>query len=327
VTWNNKRVLITGGLGFIGSTLTHTLVDAGANVTIFDARLSEYGSNPTNIREIRDEVQVVEGDVREAKAVATLVQSSDVVFHLAAQLSRTVSNEQPDVDAGINCIGLLNVLSAASSCEDPPRVVFTSSQAVVGRPPTLPLDESTRAAPRDIYGVNKRAGELYCDVYTDTHDVPTVVSRLTNVYGPRAQLSNPNYGVIHNFIASALKDETLTVFEPGTMQRDFIHVDDVVTGLLELGRADSAIGERYILGTGRPTTIKWLAETIVDIAGSGAVELVPWPDEWDSIRVGDLYADPSSMKEQFGWEATTYLENGLRGTIEFYREYSTDYLK
>jgi nucleoside-diphosphate-sugar epimerase len=132
--------------------------------------------------------------------------------------------------------------------------------------------------------------------------------------------------VIHNFIANALTDDELTVFEPGTMKRDFVYVDDVVAALLKLGKDDGADGERYVVGTGRPTTIKELAKTIVDVADSGRVKLVPWPDEWDAIRVGDLYSDPAKM-EKHGWEAETRLESGLKRTIEYYRENLDSYLK
>jgi UDP-glucose 4-epimerase len=241
--WDDTQVLVTGGLGFIGSNLAHELVNRGAEVHLLDARLSEYGSNPANVAGIRDEVRITEADVRDRSGVESPVQSSDVVFHLAAQLSRTVSNEQPATDASINCEGFLNVLKAAESAESSPRVVFTSSQAVVGSPPSLPFDEETPAAPLDVYGANKCAGEHYCRIFDRSRDVPALSVRLTNVYGPRAQLSNPNYGVIHNFIASALRDGSLTVFEPGTMERDFIHVSDIVDGLLYLGQDHDHYGE------------------------------------------------------------------------------------
>jgi len=324
-SWENTDVLITGGLGFIGSNLAYDLVERGASVTLIDANLDDYGANSANIAGIRDAVKVVEADVRDAEVVSSHVTDSDVVFHLAAQLSRTVSNEDPATDAAINCEGLLNVLSAAEARAEPPRVVFTSSQAVVGRPPSLPFDETTRAAPLDVYGANKRAGELYCDLYHESKNVPTVAVRLTNVYGPRAQLSNPNYGVINNFIAAALRDETLTVFEPGTIKRDFVYVRDVARGLRYLGAEQRAVGERYTLGTGTATTIHELAETIVETANVGSVKLVPWPEDWESIQVGDLRSNPSKIRNHLGWESEITLDDGLVKTIEYYRDHRQAY--
>ncbi|MXR19073.1 NAD-dependent epimerase/dehydratase family protein [Halobacterium bonnevillei] len=326
MSWENTNVLITGGLGFIGSTLAHDLAELDASVTLLDAKLEDYGANPANVDTIRDNVTIVEADLRDVKDVAPYVTQSDVVFHLAAQLSRTVSNENPATDAEINCQGFLNVLSVAKSATDSPRIVFTSSQAVVGRPASLPFDETTQAAPLDVYGANKRAGELYCNLYYESHGVPTVAVRLTNVYGPRAQLSNPNYGVINNFIAAALRDETLTVFEPGTMKRDFVYVRDITRGLRCLGFEQRAVGERYTLGTGDATTIYDLAEAIVDTAGSGSVKLVPWPDDWESIQVGDLRSDPSKMCDHFDWEPETDLTEGLVETIDYYRDNLEAYL-
>lgn len=327
MSWKNTDVLITGGLGFIGSNLAHDLVELEASVTLLDVNLNGYGANLANIKTIRDAVTIVETDVRDAEAVASHVLKNDVIFHLAAQLSRTISNSEPATDAEINCTGLLNVLSAAESATDPPRVVFTSSQAVVGHPPSLPFDETTRAAPLDVYGANKRAGELYCGLYHESHGVPTVAVRLTNVYGPRAQLSNPNYGVINNFISAALRNEALTVFKPGTMKRDFIYVQDVTRGLRRIGSERQAIGERYILGTGNAITVHSLAELTVEAAGSGSVELVPWPEDWESIRVGDLRSDPSKMYNHYGWEPETDLTKGLSDTIDYYRSRQQAYFQ
>lgn len=169
-------------------------------------------------------------------------------------------------------------------------------------------------------------GELYCDVFNNARDVPTVAVRLTNVYGPRAQLRNPNYGVINKFIAKSLQDETLTVFEPGTMERDFIHVEDVASGLVPLGTKKRSIGERYVMGCGQGTTVKELAQLIVDKAESGTVEVVPWPEDWDSIQVGDLRAEPSKMTDHFGWSAETPLETGIEATLAYYRDRQSAYL-
>ena len=324
--WKNVSVLITGGMGFIGSSLAHQLVNEGASVTVLDAQLPEYGSNSTNLRGIEEDVDVLERDVRSQDDIAVPIRNADIVYHCAAQLSRTESMKSPQKDSDINCRGLLNVLDTCANMEEVPRVIFPSSQAVVGKPSTLPISHETRASPLDVYGANKRAGELYCQVYEQTQDVPTTTVRLTNVYGPRAQLSNPNYGVIQQFIRAAIQGEELTVFEPGTITRDFVYIDDVVSGLLALGRNDEVVGERYLIGSGTATTIRELAESIISVANRGTVKLVPWPDDWDSIRMGDIESDPSKLQTETGWEPRTGLEDGLKRTTDYYGSHLDQYL-
>ena len=322
--WESRRVLVTGGLGCVGSSLAHRLVAAGADVTLLDARLPHLGSNPANVDGIRDDVTVVEGDVRDAGLVAGHVDGSDVVYHCAAQNDRGYARDHPDEDVDINAKGTLNVLDAAAGHEDPPRVVFTSSLAVYGHVEDPPVDEVTPADPMDLYGAHKVASEHYCDIYTALDDVPTTVARLANVYGPRAAVDK-GYGVQAIFPAQAVRDEAITVFEPGDAVRDLVHVDDVVAALELLGTDDRALGETYVLGSGDPTTLLELAETSVDVAGSGEVELVPWPEEWATLDRGDVYTDPSKLRE-LGWEPTVELREGLRETVAFYREHREAYL-
>jgi len=324
--WRSKDVLITGGLGFIGSNLAHALTDEGANVTILDAGLPEYGANAENIRSIQDEVRLIEGDIRDSDALSRCSDGIDIIYHCAAQLSRPISLEEPIRDVEINCAGLINVLEAAATQSNTPKVVFLSSQAVVGKPQIIPVDEETRAQPVDIYGANKRVGEHYCRIYHQVKDVPTVVVRLSNVYGPRAQLSNPNYGVINRFISLALRGKSLEVFEPGTMLRDFVFVDDVVRAIRLVGRSDESDGERYMVASGTTTSIKKLAEIIASETGRGEVEIAPWPEDWDRIRIGDVRCDASKITDDLGWKPEMSIRPGIRETISYYQTHSEHYL-
>jgi len=323
--WSSRNVLITGGLGFVGSNLAHRLVEEGASVTLLDASLPHLGSNPTNVEGIRSAVTVDESDVRDRDAVEKRVENADVVYHCAAQNDRSHARNHPRTDVDINARGTVNVLEAARSVETPPRVVYTSSLAVYGRVSDPPVDESTPVDPIDLYGANKRASEHYCGIYTRIEDVPTVVCRLPNVYGPRAA-PDKGYGIQATFPAMAVRGETLTVFEPGTTQRDLLYVGDAVDALEMLGTDDRAIGETYVLGSGEPTTLAELARASVEIAGSGEVEMVPWPAEWKTLSRGDVYTDPSKIVETLGWHPTVGLEEGLTETIDFYREHEAAYL-
>jgi len=325
--WHSRRVLVTGGLGFVGSNVANRLVELGADVTVLDAELPKMGSNRANVADVRDEITVVEADVRDEEAVRAHVRESDVVYHCAAQLSRLVANEEPGTDVDINCKGVVNVLEAAADAEPAPHVVFTSSLAVFGRPASVPVDESTEIRPIDMYGANKRAGEHYCRIYWEMEDVPTTVVRPANVYGPRAPLSVDGYGVQNQFVASALRDETLTVFEPGTTLRDYVYVGDATDALVELAGAEQTFGEEYVLGRGEGTTLEELAEAAVEAAGAGEVEMVPWPEEWDEVSRGDVVTDPSKLETDVDWQPTVDLETGLRETVAFYRSRKDDYLE
>jgi len=323
--WASRRVLVTGGLGFVGSNLAHRLVDEGATVTLYDARLPHLGANDANVEGIREAVTVVEADVRDVDRIAEAVTAADVVFHCAAQNDRTYARDHAGVDVDVNCRGTVNVLEAAAGADPSPRVVFTSSLAVYGRIDRLPVDEETPRDPIDLYGANKQAAEQYCRIYRRLDDVPTVICRLPNVYGPRAPIDR-GFGIQGTFVANAVRDETLTVFEPGSVQRDLLHVEDVVDVLVRLATAEQVVGETYVLGSGEGTTLLELAEAAVAAADAGEVELVPWPEDWREIERGDVYTDPTKLREELGWDPSIDLETGLAETIAFYRANREAYL-
>lgn len=323
----DSSALITGGAGFIGSNLMHSLVDQGVDVTLLDSMSEEYGANRRNLSPISDEIELRVGDVRDKETVSNLVKDVDVVFHLAAQLSRPMSMEEPERDIDINCNGTITVLETVRKYNPTAKVVYTGSQAAFGEPSELPITETTDDNPVDIYGVNKLAGEHYCNVYYRAHGLKTTTVRLTNVYGPRAQLINANYGVINKFLRLALEEEQLTVYEPGTMKRDPIFVDDVVRALILAAESADANGEMFVIGSGNPVTIYELAETIVEVAGKGRVEMVPWPEDWESIRIGDIYTKPTYAYETLDWKPSTELEDGMEQTVTFYENHQDTYLK
>jgi nucleoside-diphosphate-sugar epimerase len=314
------KVLITGGLGFIGSNLAQTLEKLGADVNLYDALLEGYGANWANIEEIRNKVNVVVGDVRDYDKLKSLVAEADIIFHCASQVSRLLSMSNPKLDIEINCIGTINVLEAARNSENNDvRVIYTGSRASAGFAKILPVDEKTQVDPADIYGVNKLASEMYLRVYHNTYGLKTITLRLNNCYGPRAQMKTPTYGIANWFIRMALEDKTLTVYHPGTMLRDYVYIDDVVKALILVSQRNEAVGEMFYVGSGKPISIMDLANEIVSIAGSGKIKMVSSPREWSSIEIGDFYSSYGKI-EKLGWKPETSIETGLRKTIDFYRD-------
>lgn len=312
----NKSVLITGGLGFAGSNLARRMLEEGADVTLLDIVREE---KLLTVEDIEKKVDIVDGDVRDEELIQEAVSAADIVYHLAAKSSRPAANENPRQNLEINCGGPLNVLESAANCEDPPRVVYSSSLATLGNVSGT-IDETTEPKPVDMYGINKRAVEDYCQLYHRLKNVPTTVVRPANLYGPRAPLHNTGYGLINQFVGNALRDESLTVFEPSDL-RDFLFIYDMVDALACVGTDERAIGEVYVLGTGMSRTMKEAAELVVEIAGSGSLELVPWTETWEGIRRGDVVTDPSKIHDQLGWSTSVELEEGLERTIDFYQSH------
>jgi UDP-glucose 4-epimerase len=315
-TWNSQDVLITGGLGFTGSSLASQLVNQGANVTILDIVRSK--EKLRSIEHIRDDVRVIDSDIRDSETVENAVKGMDVVYHLASKSSRHDANANPRENVEINCLGPLHILESAAECEDPPHVIYASSLAVAGNV-SEPIDESTVANHVDIYGINKATVENYCQLYTRLKDVPTTAIRPSNIYGPGAPLSASGYGIVYEFVGAALRDEALSVFEPSDT-REFLYIDDMVDALTRVAADQTAFGECYVVSTGRPITMKRAAEMIVDIAGSGSIDLVPWTESWEEIRRGDVSTDPSKIETELGWTTDVSLEEGLQRTFEHYRE-------
>jgi UDP-glucose 4-epimerase len=327
-TYPIDSALVTGGAGFIGSNLATELAEANVDVVVLDNMSEHGGANPANLDRSNENLTLIEGDVRDAELVRDLVEQIDTIFHLAALLSRPRSLKHPKENLDVNCNGTLTVLEAARRSPTETQLVFAGSQAEFGVPETLPLTEDAPTHPVDMYGVNKLAAEYYCNVYRDTHGIDATTLRLTNVYGPKADIQTSNYGVLGKFIRLALEDEELTVFEPGDMRRDPIFVEDVVNAFISVAETPSSTRDSgcYMIGSGDPTTVKELAETIVATVGAGSVEMTPWPDDWDSIRVGDLYADATLARDELNWAPTASLADGIERTAEFYRRNWDAYL-
>ena len=324
--YDGRRVMITGGLGFIGSNLAHQLVDAGARVLIVDSLIDDYGGNLFNVSGIEDKVRVNIADVRQQSTMNYLVRDRDVIFNLAGQVSHIDSMQDPYTDLEINCRSQLALLEACRRFNPDVKVVFAGTRQVYGRPDTLPVSESHLVRPTDVNGINKAAGEYYHLVYNNVFGIRACSLRLTNVYGPRQLLKHNRQGFIGWFIRQAIEDREIQIFGDGSQIRDFVYVDDAADAFLRAGATDTSNGQVFNVGGLEPIRHRALVELLISVAGTGRYRLVAWPPEKKAIDIGDFYADSTLIGTTLGWRPVTTLRDGLARTVAFYRAHMQHYV-
>jgi len=324
--YRGRAVMITGGLGFIGSNLARQLVDLGADVLLVDSLIPEYGGNLFNIDGIAERVRVNVADIRQQSTMNYLVQGRDVIFSLAGQVSHVDSMRDPYTDLDINCRSQLTVLEACRNFNAQVKIVFAGTRQVYGRPGSLPVDETHLVRPTDVNGINKAAGEYYHLVYNNVFGVRGCSLRLTNVYGPRQLLKHNRQGFIGWFIRLAIEGRTIQIYGDGSQQRDFVYVDDAADAFLRAGASDACNGEVFNVGGDEPISHRDLTAMLIRVAGSGSTEYVAWPPESKAIDIGSFYADSTKFRTTTGWRPSVGLEEGLRRTIAFYREHWCEYV-
>jgi UDP-glucose 4-epimerase len=324
--YRGRRVMITGGVGFIGSNLARRLVDLGADVLLVDSLIPEYGGNLFNIRDIESRVRLNIADVRMQPSMEVLVRDRDVLFNLAGQVSHIDSMRDPYTDLEINCRAQLSILEACRKHNRHVRVVYAGTRQVYGRPDYLPVDEQHLVRPADINGVNKAAGEYYHLLYNNVFDIRACSLRLTNVYGPRQLIRHDRQGFIGWFIRLAIEGGEIQVFGDGSQLRDFVYVDDAADAFLRAGASDACWGEVFNVGGDEPVSHRELVERLVRIAGSGTVRFVDWPAEKKRIDIGSFYSDSSRFRHAVDWRPTVPLDEGLRRTVAFYRAHHAEYV-
>lgn len=319
-------MLITGGLGFIGSNLARRLVEiGGVNVFIVDALLSGHGGNPHNIHDIRDKVAVYRADLSSEGVVNQLVVDMDYVFNLAGSVSHLDSMLDPLMDMDLNCTGQIRLLEACRHFNPSAKIVFTSTRQVYGKPMYLPVDETHPISPLDINGIHKRAGELYHLLYHRVYEMPAVCLRLTNTYGPRQLVQHDRQGFIAWFIRQAMDGGVIQIFGDGNQKRDLVYVDDAVDALLLAGLSKEAEGQIFNLGGDDPISLAVLAAELIRLTGRGTIEMKPFPAERKLIDVGSFYASYKKIESALGWRPKTPLAEGLRQTLEFYSNNREEY--
>jgi UDP-glucose 4-epimerase len=325
-SYQSSKAMITGGLGFIGSHLAKRLVELGADVTLVDSLIPEYGGNPYNVREIADDVHINYSDIRDPWSIRHLVQGQDFIFNLAGQVSHIDSMSDPETDLDINCRSQLSLLQACRENNPQTRIVFAASRQQYGRPQFLPVTEEHPLVPVDVNGINLVAGERYHLLYHDVYGLRAVSLRLTNTYGPHLLLKHDRQGFITTFIRLALEGKLIRVFGDGSQLRDFTYVSDAVDAFLAAGVTEQAYGTALNVGGLEPVSLLDVARLCQELAGAGGeVEAVPWPAERKKIDIGSIYVDHARLTELTGWEPRVALPNGLAETFAFYREHGEHY--
>jgi len=324
-TFLDKRILITGGLGFIGSNLARRLVELGAEVLLVDSLIPDYGGNLFNIADIEDQVRVNVADVRDEYGMNYLVQGQDVIFNLAGQVSHLDSMCDPYTDLEINCRSQLSILEACRKHNLSVKIVYAGTRQIYGRPQYLPVDEGHPINPTDINGVNKLAGEWYHIVYHRVHGLRTVSLRMTNTYGPRMRVKDARQTFIGWWLRQIVAGQELQIFGDGRQVRDFNYVDDVVEALLLAAVNPAADGQIYNLGGDEPINLLDLAELLIELNDGGSYRIIPFPPDRKRIDIGDFYGNYTKIRTQLGWRPSVPLREGLEQTIAFYRQHRERY--
>ena len=320
-----RRVLITGGLGFIGSHLARRLVDEGAEVTLIDSLIPEYGGNRFNIAGFEDDVRVDVSDVRDTAAFERLIPGQGYLFNLAGQTGHLDSMTDPQTDLEINCRAQLSILESCRHVNPGVRIVFASTRQIYGRPDYLPVDEQHLVRPVDVNGINKAAGERYHILYNDVYGIRACALRLTNTYGPHMRVRDARQTFLGVWIRALVEGRPFEVWE-GAQRRDFTYVDDAVDAFCRAALDDAAIGGTFNLGGLEVVSLHGLADLLVRIAGGGSYETKAFPPERKRIDIGDWYSDDRLFRATLGWQPQVGLEAGLARTLEFYRAHLDRYV-
>ena len=316
--FSGRRVLITGGLGFIGSTLARRLVALGARVSVIDCLAPEYGGNRRNLARLAGRVKVHIADVRDWPRLPALIKGQDFLFNLAGQTSHLDSMTDPQTDLDINCRAQLAILEACRQHNPAIRIVFASTRQIYGKPDALPVAESHPLRPVDINGINKLAGESFHLLYARVHGTRATALRLTNTIGPRMRIKDARQTFVGVWIRRLLEGAPIEVWG-GEQLRDFTYVDDAVEAFLLAAANDAAIGQVYNLGGPPPVSLRQLAEMLIALNQGGALAIRAFPAERQRIDIGDYYADDRRIRRQLGWRPRTDLRTALRRTLAFYR--------
>lgn len=320
-----QKILITGGLGFIGSNLALRLVKAGADVTLVDSLIPEYGGNLFNVKEIKDLVAINISDVRDEHSMKYLVQGQDYLFNLAGQTSHMDSMKNPQKDLEINCWAQISILEACRNFNPEIKIVFASTRQMYGKPDYLPVDEQHPVRPVDVNGINKMAGEWYHILYNNVYGIRACALRLTNTYGPRMRIKDARQTFLGIWIRLLLEGRPIEVWG-GEQLRDFNYVEDCVKALMFAAASDETCGKVFNLGDQEQISLRELAELLITLSGSGEYIIKTFPEDRKKIDIGDYYSDFDYFTRTVGWKPEVRLKEGLEKTLDYFRSYLKNYI-
>jgi UDP-glucose 4-epimerase len=324
-TYRGKRILVTGGLGFIGSTLAWRLAGLGAQVSVIDNLAPDLGGNPFNLHGLEGQVQIIIADVRDENRMRLLLDGQDFLFNLAGQGSHLGSMQEPETDLSINAAAPLRTLELSRKTNPRLRIVYTGTRQVYGRPQSLPVDEMHPLAPLDYNGVSKLAGEMYHLVACRVYGLQATILRFTNVYGPRMRVKDARLTFIGWWVRQLLEGQPIEIYGNGMQVRDLNYVDDVVDALLLCAASPAAVGQVYNLGGDEPVNLLDLARKMIALHGQGEYRLVDFPPNRQPIDIGNYTGDYTKIQSQLGWRPAVSLDSGLARTLDYYCEHQAHY--
>jgi len=322
--FTDKNILITGGLGFIGSTLAIKLAEIDANITVVDSLIPDYGGNIFNVEPVKDKININISDVRDQNSMDYLIQDQDYLFNLAGTLSHIDSMKDPFTDLEINCVSQLRILESCRKYNPDIKIVFAGTRGQYGKCSYNPVDEKHPLIPIDVNGINNIAGEQYHILYNNVYGIKACSLRLTNTYGPRHQMKHHRQGVLNWFIRQVMDNTTVKIYGSGSQIRDTSYVDDVVDAFLLAMMHKETPSEVYNIG-GEAFSLVDFVEKLIEITGEGNYELIEYPDESKAIEIGDYIADYSKFSELTGWQPKINLEEGLQKTLAYYKQHESMY--
>jgi len=326
ISFTGKKVLITGGLGFIGSNLAISLVKDGAIVTILDSLIPEFGGALFNIEPVKDQITINISDMRDTRSLDILVRDKAYIFHLAGQVSHGDSMRDPQVDLEVNCVSTMNLVESCRKYNTEAKIIYTSTRQVYGIPKKLPVTEEHPVVPIDVNGINKLAGEYYHILYDKVYNLRSTVLRLTNTYGPRQQIRNNRQGFIGIFIRQSLTGEKITIFGDGSQVRDFNYIDDVIDALKIAALTEGCYGNIYNLGANSYESLLDFVSILHNFTGV-KYNVIPFPSDKKIIDIGDYYGDWSKFSGTTGWSPEIGLQKGLNLTLDYFKSHNKEYWK
>jgi dTDP-glucose 4,6-dehydratase/UDP-glucose 4-epimerase len=326
IEFKNLNVLITGGLGFIGSNLAENLVKYGSYVTCVDSLIPEYGGNTYNVSEIKSKIDINIADIRDQFSMNHIVKNKDIIFNLAGQTSHLDSMEDPLTDLDINCRSQITILEACKNYNPNVKIVFASTRQIYGKPIYLPVDENHPIQPIDVNGINKFAGESYHLLYHNVYGINSTVLRLTNTFGQKMRIKDSKQTFLGIWLRNVLENKPICIYGDGSQLRDLNYIDDVVNALLMVAIYSKSNGKVYNLGSKEIISLNDLAEKLTQANGSGVIDKKQFPKKLKKIDIGNYYSNFDKITKEINWKPKFSINEGLLNTLNYYRSNLLKYI-